>query len=732
MSPADGSDFLRESTPVRHLRAPQAILLHGGRAILFFEDADAAPPAAGQIERHDRRVSWTSHSWRSATDDGFWQGIAVLDAVPAAGDLLECAEGPQWRLTESPGLDVASEPLAEFIRRSGACGREVYHFLLDTLLAGHAAGSAAGRASREFLRNFVTSVAEQDGFVEVLAAPHTGGMLVQGWSRSIGAGARCLAISDETGVPLDVDVAHFSRDDILPPGRGFCCFGKSWSAADITSVEALFFETDSRLLRLDVLRGGTVMAGEDATAHVAHMVPRLQASAETLEAFKRVCRPRFAGLDTVSGTTAPVAAAFDAILEAPDGGILTIGWLLDPLRRVERMILKSTANLYVQLDADWCPLPRADLARAFTSDPRFAGLLDEGDAMHGFIAYAPVQREGVTDGEVYLELVLNDGSCLFMPVVVTPFESAERLPQLLQALSPAEPEIGRIVENHLVPFLASVAATPRRPARGAASRPIALGEPAVGRGTVAVIPCESYVQLQPMLALIAGTAEADALDLCVVASRDVASGMLARLEDAFAFYGLGGQLVIAPERDCNSARLDLGVAASTQGRVLGWMPTALPKGPGWLARLQAEAGRLAIPGLLSPALTYEDGSIYFGGAPRHPVAACSLAGYGTAWLHRGAPRRTPAGAAEIALIDRAALDQAGGFSGRLFGDGYAHVDLADRLNRIGLATWCSGEVEFWILDDPLAEAATPSSPIICRIDAALLGRRIAHAAGAAA
>ena len=129
------------------------------------------------------------------------------------------------------------------------------------------------------------------------------------------------------------------------------------------------------------------------------------------------------------------------MLQAPDGALLAIGWLLDPLRRVERALLKSTANLYAQLDADWCPLPRPDLARGFAQDPRFADLLDERDAMHGFIAHAPAQREQVAGAEVYLELVLEDGSCLFRPLAVTPFESAERLPQLLRRSRPTEPEL---------------------------------------------------------------------------------------------------------------------------------------------------------------------------------------------------------------------------------------------------------------------------------------------------
>jgi hypothetical protein len=77
----------------------------------------------------------------------------------------------------------------------------------------------------------------------------------------------------------------------------------------------------------------------------------------------------------------------------------------------------------------------------------------------------------------------------------------------------------------------------------------------------------------------------------------------------------------------------------------------------------------------------------------------------------------------VALIDRAALAAAGGFAGPLFGDAFAHLDLAGRLARQGVGTWCSGAVEFWILEDGAAEPQSPLARIVERIDAALIERR---------
>ena len=198
-------------------------------------------------------------------------------------------------------------------------------------------------------------------------------------------------------------------------------------------------------------------------------------------------------------------------------------------------------------------------------DSRFANLLDGRDEMYGFIAHAAARPEQVEGAEVYLELVLEDGSCLFRPLTVTPFESADLLPQLLQAIAPHEPELSRIVEEHLAPFLESVRPRSPVPAR-AAIRAIHLGTVGPDREIAAIIPFGSYSQLQPILALLAGTPEAEMLDLALVTSRRVASEALDKLSAAFGFFGLRGSLTIASEHDSVATQLDLGVAATTAKR----------------------------------------------------------------------------------------------------------------------------------------------------------------------
>jgi hypothetical protein len=700
--------------------------------LLLIEACDTPFPLTGHLQQDGRRSLWTAESWPVEEVEGTrWHGVAVLEEVPRPGaEITGAAGGDRWRLDGTPRIDIAPDALADLVRRAGIDGRGVFAFLMRHLLAGRLRDSAESRAYRAFARAFIDAAAERDGFIELVAVPQTGGFFAQGWSRSLPAGAVLVADAAEDLTLREIEVAHFDRDDLLASARGFCFFGRGWRDGRLDEVDAVFFEDEGRLLRLDLVETASRLDGEAATMHVRQMLPRLAAPEPTLGAFKRICRPRFAGEDTLTDTSAPIAAALDMLLEAPDGTLLAVGWLLDPLRCVERIFVKSTTTLYGQLDAGWCRLPRPDLIRGFGADPRFTNLLHASEDMHGFVAHVAAPPDQLAKAQVYVELLLEDGGCLFQPVTVTPFRSAALLPNLLRALPLDQPEIEGIVREHLAPFLASV--RPTTPADGREQAPrIPLGDAAGAREVSALIPVSDWPRLQTVLALLAGTPEAASLELVLVAPRSVASSGLARIRDAFAFYGLAGCIVVAREADGHFARLDFAASVAGTGRLLAWSPSVLPKRPGWLQRLEAEYAALPAPGLLSPALIYEDGSIAFGGAVSDaPSGLCGLSGYGAEHLHRGSPRQARSGAPQVGLVDRDVLAAAGGFAGATFSDAFAHLDLAGRLRAAGADTWCSGEVEFWCLDDEAAEPVATQSALR-RIDAALAehaatrGRRIA-------
>ena len=715
----DGSDLPRPVSSAVRLAHTRVVLTGDGRAMLLFAGAPSAPPAHGVLGDETGAQGWSALAWPLAREDGAadWRGVAFLDRPPLGGGNLGGDEALPWEIARPSGAEVGPLALAALVREGGADAPSVLAALLRYLV-DRAPNPEASRAARGFVAGFLRAVAERDGFVEVLGHPEGGGLFAQGWSLSLGQGAGALIGLGPDLATREAEIAHFPREDLMPPASGFCLFARLTAPEETRGLDALFFASGPRIARLDLVPEAPRFDGVAGVAQVAAMYPRLEAPETALRAFRRIRRPRFEGIDTLSQTPLPVALGIDALLRRPDGDLLAMGWMLDPLARVARVLVKSTANLYGRIDSAWCALPRPDLHRGFGADPRFAGLFDPDDAQHGFVVRLPATPARL-EGQLYLELVLDDDSCLFRPIEAVALATPDPAIRALSSIPPREPELPRIIEEHFAPFLADF---PRagRP-RGAQARPIPLGAEMDAREVTALVPFRTYAELQPMLALLAATPDAERLGLVLVASRATASETLPKLGPAFDFYGLAGALVIAKDGESRAGRLDAGLAAARSPRVLAWLPSALPTLPGWIDALLAEAAALPGPALVSPRMTYEDGSIHFGaGAGRD--GADGWAGYRADRLTKGAPRPVAAGVPDIALIDRRALAEAGGFSGSLFGDERAHVDLARRLAARGAGCFCSGAVTFWKLDDLAPTAETPLAPLLARLDAALIAR----------
>lgn len=718
MTPPDGGfvpDLSPAVSPLPDLWPELAIVLPGGRTLLALSHPGVAIPRRGMCgDAPWRAMCWPAREGRA--------GIALVDAPLVGTGRLRCPAGGDQAILAPRAVDVAPAPLAEFVRRHRLNIRDVFDFLVDSLAETATGPERSG--DRDFAAGFLCLAAEAGGFVEIFARPETGGLFAQGWAMSLAPGRHRLACLNGTLELCEADVAVFVRDDIPAPGLGFCLFSHDWRGGDFDSLGCLFYEQDETLMRLEVVGGSVLRLHDiDATDHVRRMLPRLDGNDDVLRIYRRICRPRYPGMDTLSGTCLPIAAALEVVFEAPSGDLLATGWLLDPLRRVERAIVKSTAGLYAPLQERWHSLPRPDLNDGFGADPRFACLLDPADVAHGFMAHAPGRpRQGGED--FYLELVLDDGTCLFRPLAVTRLEGRELLPQILNAVPLHDPAIDRIVADALAPFLAGLPARSRKPR--VVQRPLDLS-PDAGDIT-AVIPLSRLDHLQPMMALLAGTPEAARLDLAIVMARGQAGQAVERLGDLFAFYGLRGRLLLVADQGDLAVRIEAGLALAGGDRVLLWSPAALPATPGWLDMLCAELDGMDNPGLISPTLIYEDGSIFYGGCGASSGTIAPMLGYPRDWLIHGAPQPMPAGAAQLALVNRKAMDRAGGFAGRLYSDRMIHRDLARRLHEAGFGTWASRSVDFWMLEDLLA---VPEAHVrlLERIDSALVGHNGAVHAG---
>ena len=695
---------------------PAIVILPGGSCSVFCFSGLERPLPEIALLSDTKADSWRARSW--ATPTGY-AGLAVVGAS-AMGNFR--AEDPAAETVHHVGTSDAvsteAADLAAHLLATGAPASELLHFLGEAL-----SRVSALEGAQRFLADLLLQTSVADGYVEVVVRPEGGGLFLQGWTHSRLSGQLNL---HGHGKGVGAFAATFERDDVQAPAAGFCIFAGDWRG-QLGETGTFFVDHDQRLLRLDLLTASEPISGGAATEHVRAILPRLSAPPRSLEAFKRIIRPSYDGLNTLEGFKGPVAAAIDRILGTPSGGLFVSGWLLDPLDNVAQVVLMSTRGLRAPLQDRWHRADRPDLNKAFGPDPRFAGHIDPRERLHGFACTVLAEAEALAGAEIYIEVVLKDESCLFLPCEITPCDGDGGAHPVLEALQPDDPALKGLIANHAAPFLATVPTRPLNLSR-LTVQPLA-GGPA-GCGTAAVMPLANMAHLQPVMASLADTQEAAGLDLVLVANREGAATLCEDLDHQFRFFGLRGTLVLVPGHETLGRRLDAGVRVAHAPEILLWQPAVLPKAPGWLAALRNASAELGDGAVVAPLLSYEDGSVYFGGGRSGAAptgAPCPLVGFERRRLNNTGPRAAQGLPAEILLVKSKLLSAAGGFRGGLYGERFVGQDLSQRLKRAGAESWCVPEAEFWMLDASPPGGNSGARSMIDRLDAALISQKAARA-----
>lgn len=684
------------------------ILLPGGYSILIFSDLDAELPDQAMVEIGPQSCSWMNIGWQDGAQS---HAISMISAVPSGHFDVMCPDGQLVQIGPARTLTPDIKRLAEVVRTCNGPLPDVFQLLQATI------EDLADSEMTEVLMRFLDLAAEHNGFVEVAAIPETGGLFLQGWSDQEMGDAYTLLT--ETG-EVPAVCAGFARGDLIAPASGFCLYAKQHPNA-FRRTKSVYLWRENDLRRLDVLPEiADPFRDAEASEHVRTMLPRLTAQVPVLAQFKRVCRPLFTGEDTLSKFEGPVAVGLDMVLRA-EGGLFVTGWILDPLAQVDLVLIKSTANLYAPIWSTAHSLQRPDLLEAFGQDPRFAGLLDPRETRNGFLCFVPAEAAQLDQSDVYLELVLHNGQCLFQPVSPRLCRDLGAAHAVLNTVPRQDPALNSILKQHVAPFLAGL--SPK--VSDDRYQMIPMGEDLVPqkRAVAALMTMSNPDDLKPVFASLSNTSEAQDLELIVIVEDSLDPRIVSNLEDQFSFYGLTGGAVSCAKHMSQAARLDVAVRATDAPHILLWCPQALPQTDGWLDVLRAEAATLPGPGLVSPLLSYEDGSIHFGGGRiegRPAEAISQLAGFNRCTKNVHQIVEVSAGAPELALIDRDVLLAVGGLAGRLLGDKYTHHGLGARLRQINAAAWCTPQVEFWMLPYRPAAPEHANKAFLDSVDSALI------------
>lgn len=722
-------------------------LLLADDLLVLYGHAEAELPTqakvdlGGPLERSGLAGTWWARQAEQRASQGTRPFVAVAQLADAAraqvaGLAIGLGEGDDRRCCIAPltRLGLQPEPLARHIAESGLDAGTVFGFLAAAILGGRGPVSMPTDRAQGFLGELLQHAGDPQGFLEVLAAPECGGLLVQGWCARLPAAAGVGGMGDvpavietESGVleAVRLALAAFARDDVLAPAVGIVAFARSGGDVLPDRVRAVHLADGHRFCRLEVSSAHrVVLEPAVGTLHLRRMLPQLQGSEAALRALRRTCRPRFHGADTMSNSPLPVRVAKDLLLAVPGVGFLVSGWLLDPASRVSRVLLKSDRRYYARLDQRWARRQRPDVSQGFADHPLFAGKMAAGDHLHGFVVLAPRDGPAPADERLYLELVLADGDCLFLPLALD--AAAEPFPafsEFIAGLEPDDPDLEGLVRAHLGPAAGPLLASRRLPRVLA---PVAAVDECGAEPEMAlIVPVEAGGEgVSALLALLAdeprlvdGRAE-----LVLVAAEPEARQLVGSLRRLAEFYQIQVRLlpVAGPSVEHFDA-MELGARHVTVRLLLFLAQGVLPDQVGWLDRLCAGLATLAGPGALSPTLVHEDG------APRHAGGRLAERGPGdSAAAHRGL-RPAPCLAGECLLIAREHLLAAGGFPRDLADAALVPLALARRLAAHGIGSFWLPELRLAVADPPLRPGHSPERwrKIAAQLDPHVLARSYA-------
>ncbi len=376
----------------------------------------------------------------------------------------------------------------------------------------------------------------------------------------------------------------------------------------------------------------------------------------------------------------PVAGELELAVPDGAGGLFVSGWLRDPLRLVEEIVLATeAARLPLSMDvAEW--VRRPDI------DNKFSAAAHGGAHARGLLLHVPEVPGGDTL-QPHLLLRLRSGAELRL----TP--AARSLP----AAAARDVVLGCVPPGSLTPLAMqrSLAPAAARLHRAAMAQ---LGEPELVRiGRAVPRPPVSFVVplyrnlgfLRFQLAALAQDPQCRGCELVLVLDSPEQRGEVEHLlRGLHRLAEMPVSLIVMPRNLGYAAACNAGARVATAPLLLLLNSDVVPAGPGWLGPLMAPFSRAAVAAA-GPKLLFDDGSIQHAGLfferdedgiwfNRHYHK-----GMPRGWADAATRRRVPGVTGAALMVRRALFERLGGVcEDYIIGD-YEDSDLCLRIREAG-------------------------------------------------
>ncbi len=677
----------------------------GENAILIMSACDAIPgkvPVA--VDGNPRnKVETMALTWRRPqADPALAVGFLCLAPAPSAdradsGAILLGRPGRPLRLILSPKPLPLQTFLAALADEAGQSFPTVVDGLLEILLAGKS-NPRRLRAVGMLLQ----SVAKPGGFVEVMGALDEG-VFLQGWSSNFAAGRTKLLIASGGLAPAALEAGTFERDDLGEGARGFFGMLEDCAIRHPSEIERLFFRGTDGWRALEVYERYVLLEPITVPGHLRDGLQRGTAPQATSDKLRRASQ-RFDGRDTVCLLDAPVRAGIDSATIIESAGVLIIGWLFDPERKVSAVTLRSGAQSCV-IDRLWTRVTRPDVSAAFMEDPRFGPALAARRSSHGFIVFAPklIPEPGQP---LYLEFEIESSGPAFLPLEPDRGQARPTLERIFGLLDPRSSTANVVVERQVAPALQAAEIAPPRVVE---TFDVGAFDPDAPLGLVIGLD-HRHRELSALFALLAIDPEVRPIPIVLAAPGESFDRIGAEARRLARFYGLSVRLVLVEGVEDACDALEAGVRACRFQTVALLSGAAQIRMPGWLGRLERAFRGRGGQCVASPTLLFEDNSIRWAGAwldgeGANRRVSNRYVGYPLEAIGNLGPMEVAAGATECCVMSRAAFIEAGGFARNYFTTGEKGLDLCLKLRMGGAPSLWVPEVEVYVVDD--GEMARP-------------------------
>jgi len=658
--------------------------------------------SAGGDQGRFRALAWISENGRERWFVAAVRAPEIGGLKPGEPLLLRGAGATVPLVIEVPQLANDGAQFAAALKsRAGSKLGPAVRFLLE---------SFSTRASRQmtavsaFLAAVLEGTSQDLGMVELFGAIEGEGLLLQGWLRHSLAGRQHFLLMSDVLDEHEAICANYTRGDLSGRGVGMLTLLRPKTAIRLDELHRLYLRVGDLFYRVGVLPNAMRLRDDEASNHLRAMLPTLLLNDELQQTLRAAVRPRFAGLDTVSGLVQPVRMAIDLAAHIPGVGWYITGWMLDPANLVAQAMLKDRDGMAERIDLGWTRIRRDDVNAGYRDDPRFAAALEHNQ--HGFTIFAP---HHAASPQAWLELQLKDEHVAFMPLNVVSGEGAEGRKRLLESVDLHKPSASEIIERHLGPLFHAAKSLPRRHIGHQVLRPLAAWRNKPDAALLIPI-VDAAVRTKIVVAQLASRNPGRGIAPFFICSSDLREYSSALLRE-LAFYRLDAAVILADSAVDLGEALDLGVRASEAARFIFMSPSTHALRDNWAADLIA-----AVPpdeaAVVTPTLLYEDWSIgyagiddirFFDAAPfADPVHA--HAGYPRDAVCATRATATLAGSLDCCAMTRTTYDKLDGFSA-----GYAlartsGLDLFLRLRKDGVRMLWLPQVEAYTL----GEDGTPS------------------------